>query len=275
MPDVAAEDLPDFTEVFAQYYERRLTLLPETQRDAARRVIEDGLVRYDPATDEGRRLSVDGQALLKDFEVAGLSPELLRELENTFLVRREPNTLGGHNYELSHDTLLAPVVRAKKRRMAAEEERRRKEELAAEEARIAREKAEAQRRQRRALFTSIVAGVLVLAAVVATWVAYQQSNKAADAIVLAEQKTREADESNLNAKAKAEEAERQQRIAELAKKDALTLSEKAELAELKAKSEQTKAAKAQSEVTEKSKSLFKISSIKRTKTFTGFNTKMP
>ena len=254
-PDVAAEDLPDFTEVFAQYYERRLALLPETQRDAARRVIEDGLVRYDPATDEGRRLSVDGQALLKDFEVAGLSPDLLRELENTFLVRREPNTLGGHNYELSHDTLLAPVVRAKKRRMAAEEERRRKEELAAEEARIAREKAEAQRRQRRALFTSIVAGALVLAAVVATWVAYQQSNKAADAIVLAEQKTREADESNLNAKAKAEEAERQQRIAELAKKDALTLSEKAELAELKAKSEQTKAAKAQSEVTEKSKIL--------------------
>ncbi|MBK7937342.1 MAG: hypothetical protein IPJ82_09740 [Lewinellaceae bacterium] len=125
LPDVTADDLPDFTEVFAQYYERRLALLPETQRAAARRVIEDGLVRYDPATDEGRRLSVDGQALLKDFEAAGLSAGLLRELENTFLVRREPNTLGGHNYELSHDTLLAPVVRAKKRRMAEEAERRR------------------------------------------------------------------------------------------------------------------------------------------------------
>jgi energy-coupling factor transporter ATP-binding protein EcfA2 len=103
-PTVTAADLPDFTEVFGQYYERRLALLPEDQRGPARLVIEDGLVRYDPATDEGRRLSVDGQALLKDFEGIGLRPELLRELENTFLVRREPNTLGGHNYELSHDT---------------------------------------------------------------------------------------------------------------------------------------------------------------------------
>lgn len=177
-PDVTAADLPDFTEVFAQYYERRLAHLPETERAAARRVIEDGLVRYDPFTDEGRRLSVDGQALLKDYENIGLHPDLLRELENTFLVRREPNTLGGHNYELSHDTLLAPVVRAKKQRMAEEEEQRRREERAAEEARIAHEKAEAQRRQRRALFTSFIAVILILSAVVATTFAVIKTNQA-------------------------------------------------------------------------------------------------
>ena len=128
LPDVSAEDLPDFSEVFARYYERRLAHLPENQRAVARRVIEDGLVRYDAARDEGRRLSVDGQALLKDFEAAGLTPALLRELENTFLVRREPNTLGGHNYELSHDTLLAPVINAKKKRLEAEERERLRQE---------------------------------------------------------------------------------------------------------------------------------------------------
>ncbi len=136
LPDVAAEDLPDFNEVFSRYYERRLSQLPEAERTAARLVIEDGLVRYDPLTGEGRRLSVDGQALLKDYEGIGLHAELLRELENTFLVRREPNTLGGHNYELSHDTLLKPVVESKKKRMAEEEEQKRLAAAAAERERL-------------------------------------------------------------------------------------------------------------------------------------------
>lgn len=169
LPEVTTEDLPDFTEIFGQYYEQRLAMLPETQRDAARRVIEDGLVRFNPATGEGRRLNMDGQALLKDFEAMGLNAALLRELESTFLVRREPNTLGGHNYELSHDTLLAPVLRSKQRRMAEEAERKRREKLAAEEA---REEAEAQRRQRLVLIITFFAGALalvVIAMVYALW----------------------------------------------------------------------------------------------------------
>ncbi len=241
LPDVTADDLPDFTEVFAQYYERRLSLLPETERAAARRVIEDGLVRYDPFTDEGRRLSVDGQALLKDYENIGLNPDLLRELENTFLVRREPNTLGGHNYELSHDTLLAPVVRAKKKRMAEEEEQRQGEALAAEEARIAREKADAQRRQKRALYTSVVAGVLVLAAVGASVFAYQQSKKAADATELANQKTRDAEASKLEATAQREEAEQKTFAADEADKRAKRNEEIAALEQKKARTEQENA----------------------------------
>ncbi|MCB9333060.1 MAG: hypothetical protein H6574_18480 [Lewinellaceae bacterium] len=48
--------------------------------------------------------------------------------------------MGGYNYELSHDTLLAPVLKAKKKRVAEEEAQKRAAELAAEEARIAREK---------------------------------------------------------------------------------------------------------------------------------------
>ncbi|MFN0015105.1 MAG: formylglycine-generating enzyme family protein [Saprospiraceae bacterium] len=123
LPDVNASDLPDFSEVYGAYYERRLAMLPENLQPAARLLIEDGLVRIDPATGEGRRLSMDAEALLDHFSQAGATRELLKELENTFLLRRERNTLGGHNYELSHDTLLAPVLRAKRLRMQAEERR--------------------------------------------------------------------------------------------------------------------------------------------------------
>lgn len=121
LPDVMASDLPDFSDVYGAYYERRLSMLPDNLRAAARLVIEDGLVRLDPATGEGRRLSMDSEALIDQFAHAGASKAMFKELENTFLLRRERNTTGGHNYELSHDTLLAPVLRAKKRRIDARE----------------------------------------------------------------------------------------------------------------------------------------------------------
>jgi len=121
LPDVTAADLPDFSEVYGVYYERRLDMMPENLRAAARLVIEDGLVRLDPVTGEGRRLSMDSEALLDRFSGIGANKALLKELENTFLLRRERNTLGGFNYEISHDTLLAPVLRAKRRRMDQEE----------------------------------------------------------------------------------------------------------------------------------------------------------
>ncbi len=147
LPDVTASDLPDFEAVYGAYYERRLGHLPEENRRAARLLIEDGLVRYDPATDTKRRLSVDGDALLASFGKLGLTANLLQELEKTYLLRREPNTLGGYNYELSHDTLLEPVVVAKKKREIEEAERRRAEEEAAERERL-RVEAEAQRKER-------------------------------------------------------------------------------------------------------------------------------
>ncbi|HLP96239.1 MAG TPA: hypothetical protein VK168_19485, partial [Saprospiraceae bacterium] len=85
LPDVSAADLPpNFDAIYGAYYERRLEHLPEQHRAAARLLIEDGLVRYDPATDTKRRLSVDGDALLGSFARHGLTPELLRELEKTY-----------------------------------------------------------------------------------------------------------------------------------------------------------------------------------------------
>ncbi|MCB0534342.1 MAG: SUMF1/EgtB/PvdO family nonheme iron enzyme, partial [Saprospiraceae bacterium] len=111
----------------------------------------------------------------------GLSESLLDALEKTYLIRRERNTVGGYNYELSHDTLLAPVLKAKKKRVAEEEAQKRATELAAEEARIAQEKAEADRRRKRALVTAFIAGVLILLSLVATVFAIIKTNQAEQA----------------------------------------------------------------------------------------------
>ncbi|MDO8365698.1 MAG: SUMF1/EgtB/PvdO family nonheme iron enzyme [Saprospiraceae bacterium] len=185
LPDVMPEDLPDFSEVFGQYYERRLAHLPEAERDVARRVVEDGLVRLDPATGEGRRLSVDGDALLQQFGTQGLTSNLLRALEGTFLLRREPNTLGGYNYELSHDTLLAPITAAAKVRRQREEEERLR--LEAERQKAEQEKIDAARR--RNIFVGVGALALLLFAFYQNWEARKAKVEAEAMTTLAKEKT--------------------------------------------------------------------------------------
>lgn len=248
LPDVTASDLPDFDAVYGAYYERRLGHLPAANRRAARLLIEDGLVRYDPATDTKRRLSVDGDALLASFGKLGLTANLLQELEKTYLLRREPNTLGGYNYELSHDTLLEPVVAAKKKREIEEAERRRAEEEAAKQERL-RVEAEAQRierekiqkaRQRNILFT--IGALLLLGwALWQTWQAGQQKKVADERSLAALAAERRAIEKDSVAQVATLLAEEQTRIAELKNKEALTEKERAELATLEANQQQRKA----------------------------------
>ncbi|MEZ4964575.1 MAG: SUMF1/EgtB/PvdO family nonheme iron enzyme [Saprospiraceae bacterium] len=237
LPDISEAELPEMDTLYENYYYRKLGELPVAEREKAQRVLEDALLAEDAATGEGRRKSVDRLDLLG----MGLSESLLDALEKTYLIRRELNTVGGYNYELSHDTLLAPVLKAKKKRVAEEEAQKRAAELAAEEARIAREKAEADRRRKRALLTSLVAALLVLAAVVATIFAFNKSleaereaENARKAVALADEKTRQAAESDSLAQVKtadataAEEAARlQKEIAELKSREAQTATDQA------------------------------------------------
>ena len=74
----------------------------------------------------GRRLALDGDLLLSDYKNSGATHALLQELENTFLLRREANTFGGYNYEISHDTLIDTIQKAKKARQEAEVKARQK-----------------------------------------------------------------------------------------------------------------------------------------------------
>ncbi|MBK7871945.1 MAG: SUMF1/EgtB/PvdO family nonheme iron enzyme [Saprospiraceae bacterium] len=160
-PDVHADDLPDIANVYEAYYRSQLDRLTPSERDAARELIEYGLLYEDTQKGEARRLSVDADLLVQQFAAQGATRALLTRLENTFLLRREMNTLGGYNYELSHDTLIAPVLKAKAER-EAEKERIAAEQRAQEAEAKAREE---RRRSRRATIFAVVGFLLAAVAI--------------------------------------------------------------------------------------------------------------
>ena len=205
------ENLGTLKTIVKDYYLERIDALPgEAERLVARRLCEEGLAQEgDPPV----RLNLHEAQIGRFY---GIEPALLETLVANRLLRAEPGAGGGYTYELPHDTLLEPVLELKRERL----EQQRKEELAAEEARIAREKAEAQRRQRRAMLTSVIAGVLVLTAAVATVFAFQKSKEADEktsaALLsdsLAQVKTKEANIAANNADTKTKEAARAAKLA--------------------------------------------------------------
>lgn len=150
---VQPADLPDITRIYEEYYMRRIEQLPVESQEAARTVIEEGLLLEDSASGEGRRLSLDADLLVRQYGGIGVTHTLLQQLESTFLLRREVNSLGGYNYEISHDTLIAPILKTKRDRMA---EIIREQELA-----LVRKQAEIDR-QKRNRARAIAAFVLVI-----------------------------------------------------------------------------------------------------------------
>ena len=157
-PEVLVDDLPDFNSVYELYYERRLSELPQDKQFAARLILENGLLYLNSVDDEARRLSVDGRLLIRQYTPEDLDGDLLVLLEKTYLIRREVNSLGGYNYEISHDTLIEPILKA--RRLREEAEERLKQDRLLTEARL--QAIEERRKKRRAIAFSIGAGTLAI-----------------------------------------------------------------------------------------------------------------
>lgn len=122
-------------EIFEGYYQRLLDKLEPDAQTAAQLLIEEKLLFEDANTGEARRLGVDSGVLLAE---KGISQALLNQLESNFLLRRESTSTGGFNYEVSHDTLIAPILKSKAERKALE--------------RLEKERVEAKRRRNRLLF---------------------------------------------------------------------------------------------------------------------------
>ena len=138
--------------ILEESYQRRLDSLENPGWVApAARLLEDALVN-----ENGRRRSVDVADLLAR---PGVTSDLLDALERQRLVRKEPR-LDSFYYEISHDTLLAPIVKSRRAREA-------EEEMARAAAELAEQKRQAEVTRRRLL---VVRGLLV-AAVVALVVA--------------------------------------------------------------------------------------------------------
>lgn len=166
--------------ILEESYQRRLDSLGDADwRLAAARLLEDALVN-----ENGRRRSVDVADLLAR---PGVTTDLLDALERQRLVRKEPR-LESFYYEISHDTLLAPIVKSRRAREAEEEKARAAAELAEQ-----KRQAEATRRRLLVLRGLLVAAVVALAiALVAGWWALGQKRAAENANAEATRKLLEA-----------------------------------------------------------------------------------
>ncbi len=111
--------------IYEGYCDRLLKKLPPHLVRPAQNMIENDLIFTDRKTSEPRRLSVDADSLVQKYAHTGISFDTLRDLENTFLLRRLPNSVGSHSYELSHDTLIKPILNlAEKRQQTGQKKRR-------------------------------------------------------------------------------------------------------------------------------------------------------
>lgn len=113
---ISREDLGEISDIFENYYENLISQLPtDHERGQARRFIEEGLI----LEEDEIRLSLHEGQIQRDFQMPA---DLLQKLVNTRLVRREPSPRGGFIYELSHDTLIAPILKSRNRRLQEDRE---------------------------------------------------------------------------------------------------------------------------------------------------------
>ena len=129
-----AETVSDqIDKILNDHYEIELKKLSEIQQRISRYIIEDKLIS--PSGE--RRLSRDKEVIIgfikerfmtiqesNESEAEILANELLSALENTWLIRPESNSLGGINYEISHDTLLNSIKKSKEIRERLEKQKK-------------------------------------------------------------------------------------------------------------------------------------------------------
>lgn len=163
--------------ILNDYYEREIGGLDPAEQITARRFIEEGLI------DNGHRVGIPAGAEQSRF---GVGPGLLDKLLNSRLIRAEVIHLGTI-YELSHDTLVEPVVRSYEKRRVEEERRRAAQALAEERARLA----ELAKKRRRARSLAIAGFALAAMALIGGFFAWrnaqaaQRARRAADVSALA------------------------------------------------------------------------------------------
>jgi formylglycine-generating enzyme required for sulfatase activity len=96
--------------VLEGFYDRTIQAIqPRSEARAARRLCETRLI-----SPSGRRLTEDQEEIERKF---GIPKSRLQLLVDARLLRAEPR-LGGTFYELSHDTLVRPILESRKRRRA-------------------------------------------------------------------------------------------------------------------------------------------------------------
>ncbi len=214
--------LGDLEGIIDGFYHRQLDALGEGEaRRNARLLIEEGLI----VPENSQRLTMHEAQIASIFKVPR---EHLSRLVDGGLLRAEPALRGGYAYELSHDTLVVPALKARTERRAQEAaEALARQEQAANEA-----LAEERRKRQRSRNAALVLGFLAAMACVAASLAVFQTKKARAAEAEALLQKTEAQQQRQAAIEQKDRADNNQRLAELSAREALTEKEKAEFQQL-------------------------------------------
>jgi WD40 repeat protein len=101
------EDEYKMREVLENFYEREINVIvPEAERPIVQKLIETGLII------DGYRNSLSITKINKDYDI---SQNTLHALVDSHILRHE-RRLGQDHYEVSHDTLVGPILKAREKR---------------------------------------------------------------------------------------------------------------------------------------------------------------
>lgn len=235
LPLVKADDMGDLKAIIGNFYKENIEALPIDEQLPARLLIEDHLI----FEEEERRLNLyEGKVLQL------VSPQTLTSLVDNHLLRAEPSMQGGYTYELSHDTLVAPVLQARAKRVKAERDAEKSRMATAHEQELSESKRMAAVEKRKRRWSNALAALALLAFLIAAFLG-QKTWK--NAKMLSTQKDSLTLQSDLlsfqnDSIAKQKEALTKSYLELLQKDSTLTVTEREKLANLQRANEQTLAA---------------------------------
>lgn len=112
LKNITASQLGEIKNVFEDYYNKLINDIDKDKIKNVKKLFEDGLIFE---KDKIRVSLYEGQ--IADY---GVDETLLNTLVSTHLIRCEPDANGREKYELSHDSLIEPILKAKEKRMVDE-----------------------------------------------------------------------------------------------------------------------------------------------------------
>jgi len=136
--EIQLDEIGDIKSIYKNYYDSIILSLPVEDQHKVRFMVEDGMI----FEQEQRRLSLFEGQILNNYHIGA---ETLAKLVNEHhLLRVDVHPSGSFVYEISHDSLVEPILEAKKVRV----EEDLKNARTAEEAEKRRREAEAERQER-------------------------------------------------------------------------------------------------------------------------------
>jgi len=158
---ITAFDLGDLQNVSKNFYDNVIAELDPKDQLITRVFIEDGLI----FEEDQRRLSLYEGQIFKEYNI---SKEVLQKLLDSHLLRSEPFHSGGFTYELSHDTLIAPILESKRKRIAEDEKIKLEAKRLEKEKEIAALKVKAEEEKRKRRKANVLSGVAMILLLVAS-----------------------------------------------------------------------------------------------------------